>query len=88
MECEDLSGNPIEDSDNDSQFNFEVSLGFSDIEKEDEEIMIDSLVSAFQTNQIEPELCEKCKSNLHTNSTCLVQETRMEEEYEGDNEDD
>ena len=88
MECEDLSGNIVIESDADSQFNFEVSLGFSDIEKEDEEIIMDSLVSAFQTNQITPELCENCKSNLHTNSTCLVQETCIEEAYEGDIEED
>jgi len=88
MECEDLSGNIVIDSDVDSQFNFEVSLGFSDIEKEDEEIIMDSLVNAFQTNHIEVELCTQCKSNLHTNSTCLVQETCMEEAYEGDIEED
>jgi hypothetical protein len=79
MDCEDLSGNVVDDSDNDSQFNFEVSLGFSDIEKEDEEIMMDSLVNAFQTNQIEPELCEQCKSNLHTNSECLADESDKED---------
>lgn len=81
MDCEDLSGNVVDDSDNDSQFNFEVSLGFSDIEKEDEEIMMDTLVNAFQTTQIEPEpeLCEQCKSNLHTDSECLVDESDKED---------
>jgi len=95
MDCEDLSGNElvIYESDNDSQVNFEVSLGLSDIEKEDEEIMIDALCGALQTTDIKPELCQRCKSNLHVASECIASHDINHDvivsdgEYDGDYED-
>ena len=78
MDYEDLSGNTIaheNESENgsiDSQIDFEVSLGFSDMEKEDDEIMMDSLVGAFEATDITPYTCERCKSKLHTASDCIA----------------
>lgn len=61
-----------DDSDNDSQINFEVSLGLSDMEKEDDEIMMDGLSNAFETTTIEPPLCTRCGSKCHFTNDCIV----------------
>ena len=60
------------DSDNDSQINFEVSLGLSDMEQEDDEIMMDALSNAFDATTIEPPQCTRCGSKCHFTNDCIV----------------